>query len=147
VATSSDAFSAILRINLPRFRAEAGFSLTEAARAADIDDQALRRYERGGSRMPALVLKLLAELYGRATDDFFDENPPPPRKPVHRPAYYVKRADGRTLNPDDPADLEVLQAIAASSRRYFGAHPEPEATEPERGRGHAREASKKPRHK
>lgn len=67
----------LVQRNLVRFREEAGYTIEVAAVLAKVPIDSLRGYEQGRSSVKADRLKLLADVYGHSSDDFFLESPPP----------------------------------------------------------------------
>lgn len=105
VAKPIDSIEEIMRQNLEAFRKEAGYSQAEIAEHAGIPSVNYGRYERGENAVPATVLKALADAYGRAVDDFYEPEPPPPR--VEPPTFTLRSRPGAAV---DKAIYERLRA-------------------------------------
>lgn len=109
VAKAKDPDEEIIRRNLEKFREEAGYSQAQIADLAQVPVANYARYERGENSVPAKVLKALADAYGRATDDFHDANPGPPKS---EPPTFSLRA-----RPGVEIDQAVYERLLAEVER------------------------------
>lgn len=88
-----------IRLNLVRFREEAGLSQQAAADAVGLGVDMIRKMESGTRGVSAFQLKRFADTYGHLVDHFFLEEPPP-HDPALMPAFALK-----TLSKNVDADL------------------------------------------
>lgn len=92
----------LVRANLVRFRDEVELSQQEASDLSGVPVGNLTRYETGKSFPDPIVLRRLAEAYGRPLDDFFLEDPPPVDKD-DLPVFYLRR---RSVDVPLPREIE-----------------------------------------
>ena len=106
-----DPLEEVVRRNVIAFREEAGLSQADAADVSGVPVYNLSRYERGETRnIPATVLHVLAEAYGRNVGDFYEPDPPPPAKLEERPAIFLRS------RPDTAIDQEVYEKVMRAVR-------------------------------
>lgn len=108
MSKAADPQQEILLANLKRFREEAGYNQQEAATAADIPIDSLRKYEKGENEPSVFQLERLAKAYGHALQDFFMEQPPP-AKLDERPAFLFRTMPG----------VEVDAELVAEARKFI----------------------------
>jgi transcriptional regulator with XRE-family HTH domain len=101
--------------NLRAFREECGFSLEEAAVRAQISVSMLSKLEAGHRKISADHWSALAEVYGRPTDDFNAEFPPPVDKAKVRAVRFMAPAwvDPDILARAAKLELELNEEQAA----------------------------------
>lgn len=114
VAKRLDPVAETIRVNLVKFREEAGLSQADAANESGVPVDNLRRYERGGAGVDALVLKLLADAYGHQVDDFYMENPPP-AKLDERPVFFLRTRGG--IEVDEAVYRDLVEQVQAANQR------------------------------
>ena len=103
----------IVRHNLKRFREEAAMTTDAAAQASGISVDNIRRYEGGGSGVPANVLKALGEVYGHTMEDFFAASPPKANLGA-RPHFFLRTLPG--VNVDAKMHRELQEIIDKANR-------------------------------
>ncbi|MCF4130100.1 helix-turn-helix domain-containing protein [Methylobacterium sp. SyP6R] len=72
---SANDFDKRLGERISQFRTEANISRGSVAKALGVTQAQLGKYELGINCLKANVLPILASLFGRSIEDFFDENP------------------------------------------------------------------------
>lgn len=97
----------IVRQNLKRFREEAKMTTDAAAQASGISVDNIRRYEGGGSGVPANVLKALGEVYGHAMEDFFAVSPPKANLGA-RPHFFLRTLPGVDVDEKQHRRLQEI---------------------------------------
>lgn len=103
---ATDPLAEIIRINMSKFREEASMSQAIAADLSGVPLDAIRRYESGvTANVPATVLKLLAEAYGRSIDDFMSIAPPPPKAAEDQRQIFLRTRPGVQIDADIMAEL------------------------------------------
>lgn len=108
MAKPQDPLDEIVRMNLKKFREEAGYSQTTAAEMSGVNLDNLRRYESGDTAtVPGAVLHRLAPVYGHAVDHFFSDEPPP-AKLEEAPAIFLRTRPGVEI---DTGAMRKLQKI------------------------------------
>ena len=103
-----------IRVNLVKFREEAGLSQADAANESGVPVDNLRRYERGGAGVDALVLKQLADAYGHQVDDFYSPDPPP-AKLEERPVFFLRTRGGVEI--DEEIYRQLLEQVQVANQR------------------------------
>lgn len=78
----------IIQENCKRFRAESGFSQQQIAERIGQSIDSVRAWEQGRRTPDRDSMLKLARLWGRSMEDFFSEDPPPPRL-TERPPWEV----------------------------------------------------------
>lgn len=112
---SLDPDEEILIRNLKKFREDLEMKQEDAAQAADIKVDNLRRWERGETTINVIALKRLAEVYGQTMEAFYMLEPPPPNL-EGRPSYLLRTMPGVTdLPPESTARIQ--QIIDEENRR------------------------------
>ncbi len=101
----------IIRKNLIAFREEADLSQGALADLAGIPVTNYGRYERGENSTPATILKALADVLGRSTDDFHMENPPALRNDP--PTFFLRTRPGVTV--DDATYRHLLNEVSKAN--------------------------------
>lgn len=79
MAKPRDPMDLLIHKNLVKFIEESGYSLNVVADLSGITQASLGRYVRGENDPPASALKPIADALGRTVDDFYQDNPPPPK--------------------------------------------------------------------
>lgn len=93
--------------NLKQFRITAGLTSDQVAQVTGVSVDNLRRYENGGSTVPADVLHRLAGIYGHTVDDFFEASPPPPNLST-RPQFHLRTLPGVEIDEKKYKELQDL---------------------------------------
>lgn len=113
MAKTHDPETEIVRKNLRRFRDEAGMTTDAAAQASGVSVDNIRRYEGGGSGVPASVLKVLGEVYGHTMEDFFSVAPPKANLGA-RPHFFLRTLPG--VEVDEKTHRELQDIIDRANR-------------------------------
>jgi transcriptional regulator with XRE-family HTH domain len=114
MAKPQDPLDEIVRINLKKFREDAGYSQTIAAELSGVNLDNLRRYESGDTAtVPGAVLHRLAPVYGHTVDHFFLEQPPAARI-EEAPAVFLRTRPGVEI---DTGQMRRLQKIVDEVNR------------------------------
>lgn len=103
----------IVRANLKRFREEANMTTDAAAQASGLSVDNIRRYEGGGSGVPANALKALGEVYGHAMEDFFAVAPPKANLGA-RPHFFLRTLPG--VEVDESTHRKLQEIIDAANK-------------------------------
>lgn len=93
--------------NLVKFRNEAGLTQAQAAQAADVPIDTIRRLEQGTSLPDPLTMDSLARIYGHAAGDLMLSDPPPARL-EERPMFLLRTMPGMTIDHEAEQELEAL---------------------------------------
>lgn len=109
MSKTRDPLTEVIRRNLIKFRDESGLSQADAADASGVSLDNLRRYEKGGSGVPATVLQQLATAYGHKAGDFYEENPPAAAL-SDRPVFFLRTMPG--VEVDEAMYKDLVRIIA-----------------------------------
>lgn len=110
-----------IRKNLIAFREEAKLSQGALADLAGVPITNLGRYERGENSPPSAVLKSIASVLGRSTDDFHEANPPPLKG--EPPAFFLRTRPGLVI--DDALFRHLQEEVAKANREMRGKKSRP----------------------
>lgn len=114
MAKTEDPDDVICRRNLLAFREEADMSQADAAEAAGVALDNLRRYENGTTAtVPGPVIAKLAKVYGHAAEDFYMPHPPK-AKLEERPVFFLRTRPGAEI--DEKTYAELLDVIDKANR-------------------------------
>jgi transcriptional regulator with XRE-family HTH domain len=103
-----DPLDETVRLNLKKFREEAGYSQTSAAEMSGVNLDNLRRYENGDTAtVPGTVLQRLSPVYGHSVSDFFMDDPPPARL-EEAPAIFLRTRPGVDIDTNAMRKLQKI---------------------------------------
>jgi transcriptional regulator with XRE-family HTH domain len=113
--------------NLIKFREENRLSQEQAALAADVKLDTLRKYEQAKRSVQVTVLKRLCDLYGHAIDHVLMTNPPP-ADPAQRKLVWFKILAGdnveipesikeKARSFEEQLNRELMEALRARKRK------------------------------
>ena len=108
------------RVNLAKFIADAGYSVTQVADLAGIPQANLARYVSGKSALQIDALQPLADVLGRrSVNDFFDPKPAPQLTGAELEAVqpiFAKSRPGFNPTEEDIADFQEYVAKVKARR-------------------------------
>lgn len=106
----------LLSLNIARFRKEAGLSQGEVSRFTGIPLVQYVRYEKGKRKPKHEAVVELAKVFGHATDDFTDENPPPRDANRVRPLFRLLIVPG--VDTSEAILQGALKAIVDLNKQH-----------------------------
>jgi transcriptional regulator with XRE-family HTH domain len=118
VAKSPDPMDETIRRNIVKFREETKLSQAQVADLSGVPMGNLSRYERGENAVPASVIPLLAQVFGRDPGDFYRRDPGPPPDDAELDVYFLRVRPGR--DEDAAVAAEIRAAIARGNEKLRG---------------------------
>ena len=115
VAKSPDLMDETIRKNIIKFREETKLSQAQVADLSGVPMNNLSRYERGENAVPASVIPLLAQVFGRDPGDFYKSTPGPPPDDAELDVYFLRVRPGR--DEDTQVTAEIRAAIARGNEK------------------------------